>query len=281
MDENFDGRISYKELKEHIKTLGFYLPGDKLGNGPAGGKDGKKTEIFQWRDKGIEVVIRTLNSHLNKQPFEEFFKKFDLDHDNNLTPTEFRTALLSVKDNQLKKFQIERIIHILLNEKKSSPSISISRIAKFLKNYNYLDSDNIQKGNTAVLIDEDLFVYIVEKYDGFSRLVEQISLYDEKSSYLQRHVFEINLRGLNMLANQKTIEKLQKKAHHLNQLFESSLILLAGEANRLMKEEAQLCVLDPSHNINTIVNDQNAGVLNSIQIPLIENSAFDIDYGSL
>jgi hypothetical protein len=107
-------------------------------------------------------------------------------------------------------------MHVLLNEKKATPSISISKIAKFLKNYNYLDSGNIQKGNTAVLIDEDLFVYIVEKYDGFSRLVEQISMYEEKSSYLQRHVFEINLRGLNMLANQKTVERLHKRACELN-----------------------------------------------------------------
>lgn len=25
MDENFDGRISYKELRDHIKSLGFSL----------------------------------------------------------------------------------------------------------------------------------------------------------------------------------------------------------------------------------------------------------------
>ena len=49
------------------------------------------------------------------------------------------------------------------------------------------------------------------------------------------------------------------------------------DATRLMKEEAQLCVLDPTFNINTVVNDQHAGFLASIQIPTIENSAFDID----
>ena len=48
-----------------------------------------------------------------------------------------------------------------------------------------------------------------------------------------------------------------------------------------MKEEAQLCVLDPTYNINTIVNDQNAGFLASLQVPLIENSAFDIDFSTL
>ena len=75
----------------------------------------------------------------------------------------------------------------------------------------------MEKGNTsAILIDEDLFVYIVEKYDGFSRLVDQVTQLEDKASYLQRHVFEISLRGLNMLSNQKTVEKLQKKAGRLN-----------------------------------------------------------------
>jgi hypothetical protein len=108
-----------------------------------------------------------------------------------------------------------------------------------------------------------------------------IGQYEEKASYLQRHIFEINLRGLNMLSNQKNVEKLHRKAVKLNDIFESALILLAGEASRLMKEEAQLCVLDPTSNINVIVNDQNAGFLASIQIPTIENSAFDIDFSTL
>jgi len=51
------------------------------------------------------------------------------------------------------------------------------------------------------LIDEDLFVYIVEKYDGFSRLVEECAALEEKTSYIQRHIFEINLRGLDLMAN--------------------------------------------------------------------------------
>lgn len=134
--------------------------------------------------------------------------------------------------------------------------VSINKIEKFFKNYHYVDKDGVEKGSSsAILIDEDLFVYIVEKYDGFSRLVEETNNLNEKAAYLQRHVFEINLRGLNMLSNQKTVEKLYHKSAKLNQIFESALILIAGEASRLMKEEAQLCVLDPTHNINTIVND--------------------------
>ena len=67
-------------------------------------------------------------------------------------------------------------MHILIDEKKSIPVISISKIGKFLKNYSFIDKEGIEKGNSnAILIDEDLFVYIVEKYDGFSRLVELIN----------------------------------------------------------------------------------------------------------
>ena len=125
-----------------------------------------------WRDKSIEVIIRVLNKHLNQRTIEDFFRDFDRDHDNHLTPSEFREALLSLKDNQLKKFQIERIMHVLIDEKKSVPVIPINKVGKFLKNYQYIDKEGISSGSTALLIDEDLFVYIVEKYDGFSRLVE-------------------------------------------------------------------------------------------------------------
>jgi hypothetical protein len=62
-------------------------------------------------------------------------------------------------------------MHILIDEKKSMPVISVNKIAKFLKNYHYIDKDGVEKGATAILIDEDLFTYIVEKYDGLSRLV--------------------------------------------------------------------------------------------------------------
>ena len=63
-------------------------------------------------------------------------------------------------------------MHVLIDEKKSVPVIAINKAGKFLKNYQYIDKEGISSGNTALLIDEDLFVYIVEKYDGFSRLVE-------------------------------------------------------------------------------------------------------------
>lgn len=41
-----------------------------------------------------------------------------------------------------------------------------------------------------------------------------------------------------MLSNQKTIQIIGKKSNHLNNLYHSSMILLAGEVNRLIKDEA-------------------------------------------
>ena len=48
-----------------------------------------------------------------------------------------------------------------------------------------------------------------------------------------------------------------------------------------MKDEAQLCILDPTTNTNTIVNDANAAVLNSVQLPDLEISTFDVDFSTL
>ena len=167
-------------------------------------------------------------------------------------------------------------MHILLEEKKLLPLISLDRIVKFLTNYKYLDINDGGNSN-SVLIDEDLFCYIVEKYDGISRMMELSLAANDKSSYISRHIYEINSRGLNMLSNQKTVQILGKKTNALSNLYNSTMILLAGEVNRLIKEEAQMCMLDPTYNIDMIVSDQNIGVLTSVSLPTIENSSYDID----
>lgn len=56
-----------------------------------------------------------------------------------------------------------------------------------------------------MLIDEDLFVYIVERYDGLSRLLELSEQLNDRSGYLSRHTYELNMRGLHLLSNQKTV----------------------------------------------------------------------------
>lgn len=169
LDENFDGRISYDEMRKHIEKLGFDI-------GALENDDGHKFdcehEEFVWRDKAVELIIRTFHNKIGKKlSFGQYFGKYDEDHDAHLSPPEFRKALMDLKEPQLKPNQIERIMHILLEEKKLLPLISLERIAKFLTNYKYLDINDGGNSN-SVLIDEDLFCYIVEKYDGISRMME-------------------------------------------------------------------------------------------------------------
>jgi hypothetical protein len=93
------------------------------------------------------------------------------------------------------------VLHIVLEEKKLKSLASVERVCKLLTNYKYIRLNDGTPGNTAVLIDEDLFVYIVEKYDGLSRLMEFVNNLEDKSSYLQRHTYELGMRGLNMMSN--------------------------------------------------------------------------------
>jgi len=75
IDENFDGRISYKELKDHILSMGFNLPAEDTNKvATIASNMKKKIETFNWRDKGIEIIVRSLNNNLHKKPMEDFFK---------------------------------------------------------------------------------------------------------------------------------------------------------------------------------------------------------------
>ena len=92
-------------------------------------------------------------------------------------------------------------MHVAIEERRLQPLASIPRIVKLLSNYKYIKLNDGTQGNTAVLIDEDLFVYIVEKYDGLSRMMEFVGSLEDKATYLRRHTYELNMRGLNMLSN--------------------------------------------------------------------------------
>jgi hypothetical protein len=67
-----------------------------------------------------------------------------------------------------------------------------------LTTYNYISTNG---GTGSVLIDEDLFVYIVERFDGLSRMRELSDGIKDRSGYLSRHIYELNMRGLHMLSN--------------------------------------------------------------------------------
>ncbi len=69
MDENFDGRISYAEMREHFEKLGFSL--QELEGGAIGNKSNdqsqshivKSTE-YKWRDKALELIIKTIKAKI-------------------------------------------------------------------------------------------------------------------------------------------------------------------------------------------------------------------------
>jgi hypothetical protein len=73
---------------------------------------------FVWRDKAIELLIRTLHSYLDDMSITDYFLQFDDNHNKHLSPNQFRSACLALNEPQLKKNQIDRLMHILLEEKK-------------------------------------------------------------------------------------------------------------------------------------------------------------------
>ena len=60
MDENFDGKLSYAELKSHLEKLGFDL--DDFKNNAVATEE--VNSEFNWRDKALELVTRVLKKHL-------------------------------------------------------------------------------------------------------------------------------------------------------------------------------------------------------------------------
>lgn len=96
MDDNFDGKISYGELRDYIDSLGFDMKSlEERGDDPyrAIEQDSPADEQeFMWRDKAIELLIRSVTAKLGKQEIREYFSLYDNDHDMHLTPPQFRRA---------------------------------------------------------------------------------------------------------------------------------------------------------------------------------------------
>ena len=94
-------------------------------------------------------------------------------------------------------------MHILLEEKKFVPMVSIERLVKLITNYTKIKSE---EQSDQIVIDEDLFVYIVEKYDGLSRMMEFTVNVDDRIKYLASNSESKNNRGLILASNQKTVQ---------------------------------------------------------------------------
>lgn len=91
MDDNFDGRISYSEMRAHMEKLGFSISEAEATADKAQGDTATKQLEFKWRDKALELIIRSIKSKLGtKMSMRDYFTQYDKDHDQHLSPKEFR-----------------------------------------------------------------------------------------------------------------------------------------------------------------------------------------------
>lgn len=86
MDDNFDGRISYAELRQHIESLGFDIAKIEGENTEQQISALNQSVEFRWRDKALELILRTLKKKVGSTNYQSYFSKYDADHDKHLTP---------------------------------------------------------------------------------------------------------------------------------------------------------------------------------------------------
>ena len=104
LDENFDGKLSYAELRHHIDRLGFDINNLEERDDKWPTHEHAKVDVVEhvWRDKALELVIRAIRARLAKdESIFSYFKQYDDDHDVCLTPRQFRKACLDLKEPQL------------------------------------------------------------------------------------------------------------------------------------------------------------------------------------
>lgn len=93
LEENFDGKISYHELRAHIEKIGFNIADleERDDRRPTTIAEKEDQKEFVWRDKALELIIRAIRANIGKsESIFEYFRKYDDDHDIHLTPRQFR-----------------------------------------------------------------------------------------------------------------------------------------------------------------------------------------------
>ena len=58
-------------------------------------------------------------------------------------------------------------------------------------------------------------------------------------------------------------------------------MLLTGQVNHIIRDEAQMCIFDPSYSINYIVSGACYGQLGAASVPALANSTVDINYSAI
>ena len=167
-------------------------------------------------------------------------------------------------------------MHILLEEKKLNPLIAIEQISKFFTNYKYLDFKD-GSGSNSVLIDEKLFRYIVEKYDGLSRMMELSTTTEDRSGCISRHIIELKLRFVNVLSNKNLSNSWKESKKAKKALPQHNAPASWWSQQTYQKWGLDVCSW-PTQNFGNIVSDKNIGVLTSVSLHTIENCSYGIDY---
>ena len=240
-NHSFEGKVSYKLLHRHTRAAA-----DR--KGIAQFEDWAEEDIFKWRDRAIEGVIKGLNA--TKKPYKAYFAEFDANNDGILTPKEFREAMkaLRIQGTSINRNQIDRLLVLFaVDNKTQQTSVSTERINEFLQQYSTSPFYTLNPpGAEEILVNEDMFVLIVQHFDGYSVLLNKASELFEKSQYIATHRTEFCTRGCSLLANSGMIQRLKEGARILTLNLKDALVSLSSFGLRLIKNAAQSALIDPA-----------------------------------
>ena len=233
-EPNFDGKISYMTLCKHLKSVsskyGLTLSDDGI----------DEQKLFAWRDRAIESLIRSLNTL--SQPYESYFEGFDTNKDGVLSPREFRESLRSLKS--LSPNQAERLLAFLASDREHQPCVILEKLIAFLRQYstNPLYTSR-QTGAEELLVDEDLFVCIVQHFDGFNVLNEKTYRLNESATYMMAHKEDLKTRGCAIVANNSLMKRLLIGTKDLALSLRNTLIGVSNTCLERIKEAARETII--------------------------------------
>jgi len=226
----FDNKISYKILDRYIKIIAERHGMNEVLKENVGSK------LFLWRDKSVEALLKVLNPITDD--YGSYFSKFDSNHDNVLTLREFRDSIKYLK--AVTHSQTERLLVLLATDKDYQPCVSIPQLQNFLSRYiinsNYTGESTLAE---ELLVDEDLFVSIVQHFDAFMLLNTKSYNLSEMAKYLVNHKEELKVRGCGILSNAMLMERILKEGKSLVLDFRDLLGNIANSILEHIKKEMQ------------------------------------------
>ena len=273
IDPSFDGKISYKFLYKHAR-----LVAEKKGLKDR--EDQSDSEIFTWRDKAAEGVVQLLNS-INKK-YSIHFQAFDSNNDNYLSLREFREAMKALRSQgaKISRNQIDRLLTYFVKNKNQIPSISISKISDFFEQYNTSPfySRN-SSGTEEIMVNEDMFVLIVQHFDGFSVLLNKSTEFYEKIQYVSSHREQFITRGLSLLSNILFFERLFSQTRLFSINLMETLTWLSSFAMQILQQTAFKSAFDSTKNFPELafVDEPPSEIILRYPIPYIDPSLIKID----